>query len=56
MSSLVIVPGIVGDEGKHKVSYQGDDTRIRELKDTGIKITENEHRVYRSKQFQQFLV
>lgn len=56
MPSLVIVPGIVGDEGKHKVSYQGDDTQVRELKDTGIKVPENEHRVFRTKQFQQFLV
>lgn len=39
-----------------KSLIKGDDTRVRKLKDTGVKITENEHRVYRIKQFQQFLV
>lgn len=56
MPSLVIVPGLVGDEGKHKVSYPSDDTQIRERKDPGIKVPENEHGVIRTKQSWQFLV
>lgn len=56
MPSLVIAPGIVGDEGRHKTCYQGAETQVGELKDTHVKITKNELRVCRAKQFQQVVV
>lgn len=46
----------MGDEGKYRSCYQGADSQLGELKDTCTKITKNEHRVFRAKQFLQFIV
>lgn len=56
MPSLVLVPGIVGDEVRYRSCYQGADSQLGVLKDTCIKITKNEHRVFRAKQFPQCMV